>query len=86
MLGTRRPDGTEPHQLQPGEYSRWHDAWWCCCPTGEDARGRLSAHDVVEHEDGTITVSPSILVSTTRDGQPVELYHGYLQAGVWTSC
>jgi hypothetical protein len=38
---------------------------------------------VVEHEDGTITVSPSILVSTSRDGKPLEVWHGFLERGVW---
>lgn len=42
--------------------------------------GNLAAHDVTEHEDGTITVSPSILVSNPQQG---ELYHGYLTNGVW---
>lgn len=42
-----------------------------------------SKHSIVEHEDGTITVSPSIL-STRPDG--TEVYHGFLEAGVWRSC
>lgn len=45
--------------------------------------GDLGNHDVVEHEDGTITVSPSILVSMPQDGKSVELWHGYLERGVW---
>lgn len=61
------------------------------CPVNRDGRrvwmvrtpnghvGSLDRHDVVEHEDGTITVSPSILVSDDRG----ELYHGYLVAGEW---
>lgn len=55
--------------------------WMARTPNGH--YGDLSAHDVVEHEDGTITVSPSILVSTTQDGKPVEVWHGYLERGVW---
>jgi len=42
--------------------------------------GDLGNHDVTEHEDGTITVSPSILVSNPQEG---ELYHGFLEHGVW---
>lgn len=38
-------------------------------------------HSVIEHEDGTITVSPS-LVLTRPDGS--EAYHGWLKAGVWS--
>lgn len=41
--------------------------------------GGLANHEVIEHEDGTISVSPSILVS---DGSG-ELYHGFLKRGVW---
>jgi hypothetical protein len=36
-----------------------------------------------EHEDGTITVSPSILVSNPQQG---ELFHGHLERGVWRAC
>lgn len=43
--------------------------------------GDLSQHEVTAHEDGTITVSPSILV-TDDSG---ELWHGYLERGVWRS-
>lgn len=41
--------------------------------------GDVSRHEVTEHEDGTITVSPSILVSDASG----ELYHGFLERGVW---
>jgi hypothetical protein len=48
--------------------------------------GNLSAHTVTEHEDGTITVHPSIKISTSMDGGVTwkELYHGWLVKGVWT--
>jgi hypothetical protein len=36
-------------------------------------------HTIVEHEDGTITVSPSILVTGSHGKQ----WHGYLERGVW---
>lgn len=55
--------------------------WMVRTPNGH--LGNLGAHDVVEHEDGTITVSPSILVSNPQQG---ELFHGYLDRGVWRSC
>jgi hypothetical protein len=42
----------------------------------------LSRHDVVEHEDGTITVSPSILVTQGEGRQ----WHGYLERGIWREC
>lgn len=55
-------------------------SWMARTPNGH--LGNLGAHDVVEHEDGTITVSPSILVSDHTG----ELYHGFLVRGVWKSC
>lgn len=67
---------------QPGDYSRDGRSGWCACtPNGHLAN--LSGHDVVEHEDGTITVSPSILVGTHE--QP-NLWHGYLDRGEWREC
>jgi hypothetical protein len=52
--------------------------WMVRTPNGH--LGNLGAHDVTEHEDGSITVSPSILVSNPQEG---ELYHGFLVAGEW---
>ena len=63
-------------------YSEETKSWWCRTPTGD--MGNLGAHDVTEHEDGTITVSPSILVTTRKNGVDIELYHGYLVRGEWT--
>lgn len=72
----------------PGDYGR-HPGdgnWYACAPNGH--LGNLTAHDVTEHEDGTITVSPSILITTrdTERKQDVELWHGYLERGVWRTC
>ena len=53
--------------------------WYVKTPNGHV--GDVSRHDVTEHEDGTITVSPSILVSDHTG----ELWHGYLERGVWRS-
>jgi hypothetical protein len=57
--------------------------WMGCAPNGHACA--LGAHTVVEHEDGTITVSPSILIATHPVGYPErkELYHGFLERGVW---
>lgn len=44
--------------------------------------GDLCEHEVTEHEDGTITVSPSILVETRDAAGPV-VRHGYLVRGEW---
>jgi hypothetical protein len=66
----------------PGGYLRGEGedgsrTWHCKTPNGH--LGNLSAHEVEEHADGTITVSPSILVSDHRG----ELWHGFLERGVW---
>jgi len=50
---------------------------WVVRPPGCHAGG-IPDHEVVEHEDGTITVSPSILLD---DGDMT--WHGYLERGVW---
>lgn len=89
MSGRRVPDGTPPHTYSPGDYGRWwpegesveSSTWYCSTPTG--GAGNLAGHEVVEHDDGTITVSPSILVSTTVGGERRELWHGWLERGVW---
>lgn len=92
MIGKRFPDGE--YNIEPGGYSKHVEGdathWWICTPNGH--KGMLALHDVVENEDGTITVderpSPpddpgnrnSILVPG-RDGSPG--WHGYIDAGVW---
>ena len=67
-----------------GEYGK-HPAdgtWYACTPNG--MLGNLSGHEVVEHENGTITVSPSILVtSPDSKGNEHVRWHGYLEHGIW---
>ena len=53
---------------------------WQARPPGCNL-GSLKDHDVTEHEDGTITVSPSIVVCDEYPGA-IE-WHGYLEHGVW---
>lgn len=80
MQGRRLPDGEqEPEWYEPGGYAKdtptgW---WYICTPNG--LLGTLRQHTVVEHDDGTITVSPSILVRGAAGKQ----YHGWLERGVW---
>lgn len=66
--------------LKPGDYGK--DArtghWMARPPKGHT--GDLCNHSVVEHEDGTITVVPSILIH----GETT--WHGYLEKGVWREC
>lgn len=82
MQGFRLDDGVfADDPFKPGSYGRvlvqgeWK--WRGCVPVGMAVN--LAAHEVVENDDGTITVSPSILVS---DGTG-RSWHGYLEAGVW---
>ena len=42
----------------------------------------ISKTMIVEREDGTITVSPSILV---KEGS-LDSWHGYLERDIWRSC
>ncbi len=79
MTGRRRD--VELFELEPGDYGRdpRHNVWVCRAPNGFG--GQLSKHEVVEHEDGTITASPSILIQRPPEGE----WHGYLERGVWRS-
>ena len=72
--------------LEPGDFAfcRQDGSWYGSTPTGDLAN--LANHQITVHEDGMISVSPSILVSTSRDGVPLELWHGFLDRGVWRSC
>lgn len=74
--------------LAPGDYGQDNDGdWYARPPNGH--LGSLASHEVTEHEDGTITVAPSILVrwDGQRDGvDVVEEWHGYLERGLWRSC
>lgn len=79
--GIRRDynDNTLP---QAGEYGKDEIGHWYCVPPNTDLLGNLSNHTVIEHEDGTITVSPSILIGL-RNGEHRKEWHGYLERGVW---
>lgn len=78
MQGKRhdRPDDSIP---ESGEYGKNSIGQWLCCPPDTDLLGSLSKHEVTEHEDGTITVSLSILLTHHTGKQ----WHGYLERGIW---
>lgn len=77
MKGERAEDGW--NILRPGQYGKNANGnWYACTPNG--AMANLSAHEVTEHEDGTITASPSIKVWSGRGD---EIWHGYLERGGW---
>ena len=67
--------------LKPGCYGRDVDgAWYCCAPRKREVFiVCLESHTVTEHEDGTISVSPSIMFS---NGKSVR-WHGRLERGMW---
>jgi len=54
------------------------DGVWYAKPPNFDYLGNLRGHTVVEHDDGTITVSPSILISNGEFE-----WHGFLKQGIW---
>ena len=78
LTGKRIPDDTET-KWSPGDYWRLKGGWVGITPSGLFAG--LGNHEVTEHEDGTITVKPSILVR-----QSEKSWHGFLERGVWKEC
>jgi hypothetical protein len=83
MIGRRvyLNEGIRASDLEPGDYAKMNDGmFWMVAPNG--AWGRLNPliHKIVEHEDGTITVSPSILIKGEKS------WHGFLKKGIWESC
>lgn len=70
--------------MNPGDYWKEGSIWYGVAPNGMLCN--LSKHQVTEHEDGTITVSPSIRVSGVRTQGGSDEWHGYLEAGVWRGC
>lgn len=79
----KRVDRLDDSLFQGGEYGKGSNGIWYCCPPDTDLIGNLAGHHVVEHENGTITVTPSILINARHKGQE---WHGYLRNGVWEEC
>jgi hypothetical protein len=74
--GKRRPDGTEPHELEIGEYSKIEVGLWIRLPNGDI--GHIGkGWNVTWNADGSATVSPSIKTHGENN------WHGYLENGVW---
>lgn len=85
MQGTRRvdqfvdvtPDFTWD-MMKPGDYFKHHEGlWFAMSPSGILGSIKTPTWSITEHEDGTITVSPSLWFD-----KPVG-WHGYLERGVW---
>lgn len=86
MKGTRLPDNTDwDSTWSPGQYCKYQNGkyWILCTPNNLVGMIDTTKHKVVEHEDKTITVSPSILIQRVGTS---EGWHGYLENGVWRSC
>ena len=79
MIGRRIDEATGYLPLNDGDYGKTEkDTWYAKPPGFKGGYANLSKHKVVEHKDGTITVTPSILVSNH-----LNVWHGYLTNGVW---
>lgn len=74
---------------KPGDYGRVtrtlkevhgfdRQLWWqVIAPDGSSCSLNPAVHTVIEHDDNTITVHPSIVTST---------WHGWLERGLWRQC
>jgi hypothetical protein len=73
-------DGDMPSGLDSARICYWKcpTQWWIYLPRA--GIGRLTNHNVIEHEDGTISVKPSIALGPA--GGPWKR-HGYLTRGEW---
>jgi len=61
------------------------DGEWFVRPPGCPFAASLRDHTVTEHDDGMITVTPSILYEP--NSQHIDYsFHGYLERGVWRVC
>ena len=84
MKGRLREDllEIECYRLAPTEWMRMGTSWVARTPPNRTypngAIADLSNHEVTANDDGTITVSPSILVTG------IGKWHGYLINGVWS--
>lgn len=77
------PDGQL--RLAPGDYGQdGNGHWYFRAPV--DRMGCLDGHTVTEHDDGTVTVSPSILLTHADDSGNLVSWHGYLERGMWREC
>lgn len=81
MVTGRRvdPDLAGMIHLDPGDYGKdVAGRWWARVPDDQYDMASLDAYEVTEHDDGTISVSPSIMAH-----HGFAHWHGYLEHGVW---
>ena len=63
---------------QSGEYPRL--GWWLMTPNGRSGSLDPKLHTVTVHEDGTISVHPSIRIP---ESGALPAFHGWLVEGEW---
>lgn len=85
MMGRRREDflsdqpGFRWEDVAPGDYWKTRgDRWHLIAPSGEHG-GADARWSVTEHDDGTITISPSLFFNSPHG------WHGFLERGIWRS-
>lgn len=81
-----RRNDVPPWELEPGDYTVRQNAdtgarvAWVVTPNGHGP-AHLEGWTLTEHDDGTITTSPSILAHPA--GPTLPGWHGFLERGVW---
>jgi hypothetical protein len=81
VIGRRiYPDEKGNLLLKPGDYGKSKNGIWVA-RTPNGITDTLPDHKITEHEDGTITVSQSIILYP--DCERRATYHGFLEKGVW---
>ena len=69
--------------MEPGDYL-WNahlEVWMVMTPNGMLA-SLNTRYELVVEADGSLTVSPSILVTNDWESRG-RTYHGYLERGIW---
>ena len=70
------PDETGSLSLLPGDYGKdGLGRWWARPPVDGGHAALLENHEIIEHDDDTISISPSIVQG--------KIYHGFLERGIW---
>lgn len=79
-LADRSLDELFREEFEPGDYCLIDGVVWAREPRGNSALMRLDGWETTVHEDGNISLSPSIFVNKDRDPPG---WHGFLERGVW---
>ncbi len=73
----------EPMDMEIGDYGYFNGHWWVRAPNGDLCM--VDAWTITEHEDTTITMSPSLLIHEPGDKSKPK-WHGFLNHGEWSEC